>query len=204
MFISFEGPEGSGKTTVIKAVEKYLVSKNFEVVLTREPGGVAISEKIRDLILDPEHKEMDARTEALLYAASRRQHLVEVIEPALKANKIVLSDRFIDSSLAYQGVGRKIGVAEVMGINNFALNGVMPDLTIFLDVKPEIGMMRIEKRGYKDRLELEKGGFHDRVYEGYLQVADTFNDRIKKVNANQPVDIVVKDVITIIEGYLNE
>ena len=203
MFISFEGPEGSGKSTVIQAVERYLKNKNESVVLTREPGGVEISEKIRDLILDPSHKEMDARTEALLYAASRRQHLIEVIEPALADNKIVLSDRFIDSSLAYQGIGRKIGIEEVMSINQFALDGLMPDLTIFLDVDPTIGMKRIEKRGYKDRLELEKNGFHDRVYQGYLQISSRYKDRIKRVDANQDIEAVIEDVIGIIEAFIN-
>lgn len=204
MFISFEGPEGSGKSTVTKAIKTYFESKNQEVILTREPGGVAIAEKIRDLILDPNHEEMDDRTEALLYAASRRQHLIEVINPALENNIIVLSDRFIDSSLAYQGIGRNIGVEEVFAINHFALDGVMPDLTLFLDVPPEIGMKRIEKRGYKDRLELEKNGFHDRVYQGYLALYETYPNRIKRIDATQALDQVISDSIKVIEAFMHE
>lgn len=202
LFVSFEGPEGSGKTTITKIVSEYFEAKSQPVLCTREPGGIPISEKIRALILNPEHKEMDDRTEALLYAASRRQHLIEKIQPALNEGKLVICDRFIDSSLAYQGYARGIGIDAVWDINMFAIDGFLPDLTIFLDVKPEEGLERIGVRGYKDRLELEGNVFHDKVYQGYQEVIRRFPDRIKIVDAHQSIDAVAADVIAIIEATL--
>lgn len=202
LFVSFEGPEGSGKTTITKIVSEYFEAKKQPVLCTREPGGIPISEKIRALILDPEHKEMDDRTEALLYAASRRQHLIEKIQPALNEGKLVICDRFIDSSLAYQGYARGIGIDAVWDINMFAIDGFLPDLTIFLDVNPEEGLERIGVRGYKDRLELEGNVFHDKVYHGYQEVIRRFPDRIKIVDAHQSIDAVAADVIAIIEATL--
>ena len=154
-FITFEGPDGSGKTTISNNVYQQLKTEGFDVIYTREPGGIEIAEKIRDIILDPKNTAMDKKTEALLYAASRRQHLVEKILPALKENKIVICDRFVDSSLAYQGVGREIGIKEVLSINEFAIEGTYPDLTIFLDIDPLKGLSRIADRHYRDRLDRE-------------------------------------------------
>ena len=159
IFITIEGPDGAGKTTVVKELNKMLVeTSKMEVVVTREPGGIPISEKIRQIILDPENTEMDERTEALLYAAARRQHLVEKVLPALKEEKLVLCDRFIDSSVAYQGAARGIGEKEVYELNQFAIEGHLPDLTLYLDVPSEVGLERINK-GRKaeelDRLDKE-------------------------------------------------
>ena len=180
--ITFEGPDGAGKTTVINEIIKQLPQSLQErTLVTREPGGSKISENIRTIILDPENKEMDDRTEALLYAAQRSQHVSEVIRPALAAGKVVLSDRFIDSSLAYQGVGRNLGIEEVKQINDFGTGGLEPDLTIFLDLDPAVGLARIEKEraGQEDRLEQEKIDFHNKVYAGYRELLERYPDRIK-------------------------
>lgn len=189
LFISIEGPDGAGKTSVITSLvpklENYL---NQKVVQTREPGGSPIAEKIRDLILDVNHSEMDDRTEALLYAASRRQHLVEKIIPALDRGQIVLCDRFVDSSLAYQGFGREIGMDNIWMINKFAIESVMPDITIYLDVEARIGLNRIADKNSnreKDRLELEDISFHDQVRQGYSNIISQQPDRFIKIDANQ-------------------
>lgn len=202
-FVTLEGPEGSGKTSVSALVSEYFINKGIEVVLTREPGGIPIAEKIRELILDPKNTEMDDKTEAILYAASRRQHLVEKILPALDNNKLVLCDRFIDSSLAYQGHARGLGIKEVYDLNMFAIEGHLPDLTLFLDLDPAKGMERIGVRGYKDRLELEGESFHEKVYEGYQIVSSLYPERIRRVNASQSLEAVVSDVIEIIEEALS-
>ncbi|CAM3699905.1 dTMP kinase [Erysipelothrix urinaevulpis] len=201
-FISFEGPEGSGKSTVIKEVYDYLTQEGYDVIMTREPGGIRIAEEIRNLILNPDHQEMDDRTEALLYAASRRQHVVEKIQPALKANKIVLCDRFIDSSLAYQGYGRDIGIDEVYQINTFAIENCMPNLTLFFDVHPEIGMERIGQRGFKDRLEQAGDTFHERVYEAYHQLWQENPQRIQRIDAEVSLEEVIASSIKKIKEYI--
>lgn len=143
IFITIEGPEGAGKTTVLQMLAEDLQKKGLDIVATREPGGIPIAEKIREIILNPEHQEMDPKTEALLYAAARRQHLVQKILPALNKGAIVLCDRFIDASLVYQGIARKIGIEEVFMINQFAVEQIMPDLTLYFDILPEIGLERI-------------------------------------------------------------
>jgi dTMP kinase len=199
-FFSFEGPDGAGKTTVIKLIETFLNEQGFEVVSTREPGGIEIAEKIRAVILNPDHKTMDARTEALLYAAARRQHLVERVVPALEEGKIVLCDRFIDSSLAYQGFARGLGIDEVLAINEFAINGCMPSLTIYFDLDPKIGLERINKNKLREinRLDMESLSFHYKVREGYLQLVKRFKDRIVQVDANQSINEVFEETAKII------
>lgn len=205
LFITIEGADGSGKTTVTHEVVKRLKETGIDVIHTREPGGIDIAEQIRDIILNPDNKEMDAKTEALLYAASRRQHLVEKVIPALNEGKLVISERYIDSSLAYQGVGRGIGLEAVYEMNRFATEDLMPHLTIFIDVKPEVGLSRInQNRTNKDRLDLEKTDFHRRVYEGYQQVKDRFKDRITVVDGNQSLEQVIEDVLQIIMKKLKE
>ncbi len=195
-FITFEGPEGSGKTSVIKEVEAVLKAQNIDVIVTREPGGVALSERIRSLLLDFVDEKMDARTEAMLFAASRRQHVVEVIRPALEAGKVVLCDRYIDSSLAYQGVARDLGIEEVYALNLFAIEDLIPDLTVFIDVKPEVGLSRVRSnQRTMDRLDLETLEFHQKVYEGYLQLAELEPDRIKVINGEQAIEDVSKDAL---------
>lgn len=193
IFISFEGPDGAGKTTAIKALLKKIATiTNKEVLVTREPGGSEIAEEIRQLILDPKHTEMDDWTEALLYAASRRQHLIEVIQPALAADQIVLCDRYVDSSIAYQGNGRQLGMEKVKQLNDFAIQGQLPQLTLYLDVPVEIGLQRVKKLGAGfDRLEGQELAFHQRVREAYLKLVEENEDRIALVDATQPIDDVV-------------
>lgn len=204
LFVTLEGPEGSGKTTVAKVIYDYFIEKKIEVILTREPGGIPISEKIREIILDPENEAMDDRTEALLYAAARRQHLVEKVLPALNRGQLVICDRFIDSSLVYQGYARGIGMDEVMEINRFAIDSHMPDLTLYLDVPFEVGMDRIGVRGYKDRLELAGDDFHYKVFQGYQEVLKQYPERIVRIDATQTPDHVAAQVISEIERCLNE
>lgn len=206
-FITYEGPDGAGKTSVIGEVVKILQEKcNRKIIVTREPGGSKIAEKIRNIILDPENTEMNSKTEALLYAASRSQHVSEVIKPALKRGEIVISDRFVDSSLAYQGQGRGLGIEEIESINNFATENLQPDLTIFLDVKPEVGLARIRKErgGTEDRLEKEKIDFHKQVYEGYQRVNKLYPERIKIVDASDELSQVVENSVKIIESRFPE
>lgn len=190
VFITFEGNDGSGKTTISKKVYEQLVAEGYDVVYTREPGGIAIAEQIREVILNPTNIAMDARCEALLYAASRRQHLVEKVIPALQAGKIVLCDRYIDSSLAYQGVGRGLGFDDVFDMNRFAIESYLPDKTIFLQLDPRIGLQRIASRLHKDRLDMESEQFHLRVAQGYDQVLQRFAPRMIVVDANQGVEEV--------------
>lgn len=198
LFVTFEGPDGSGKTSISTAVNKRLAELGYRSIYTREPGGIGISEEIRDVILNPDNTSMDEKTEALLYAASRRQHLVEKVIPALSENKIVVCDRFIDSSLAYQGYGRNLGFDAVYKINEFAIEGHLPDLTIYLDLPAEEGLKRIQDRTFKDRLDLESIEFHNRVYAGYQEVLNRFGDRIKIVDATQSIEKVTEDALEII------
>ncbi len=193
LFISFEGPDGSGKTTVSQRVFERLVENGYDAIYTREPGGIDIAEQIRNVILNPENTAMDARTEALLYAASRRQHLIEKVLPALEKGKIVICDRFVDSSMAYQGAGRKLGIDEVFNMNQFAIEGHMPDKTIYLQLSAEEGLKRIETRVYKDRLDQETLEFHYAVVEGYEIVKNKYKDRMIIVDASNELEMVIDD-----------
>ena len=205
MFITFEGPDGAGKSTIIKLVHEKLLQDGFNIVLTREPGGTPIAEKIRDIILDNSNQALDARTEALLYAASRRQHLVEKIWPALKEGKIVLCDRFLDSSLAYQGGGRNLGVENVLNINLFATENTYPDLTLFFDVSPEVGLARVskDKKRVADRLDNENENFHDKVYKTFKEIIEQNKNRIVVIDASKSIDEVVEITYKIIKERLN-
>ena len=193
--ITLEGVEGSGKSTLIQYLKELIEGIGKKVIVTREPGGIEISEQIRSVILDTENTKMDGRTEALLYAAARRQHLVERIIPALKEGNVVLCDRFIDSSLAYQGYARGLGIDEVLSINEFAIGSFMPNLTLYLDLDPQIGLSRIRKNKGREvnRLDLEEISFHLKVREGYEEVIKRFPDRIVRVDANQELDKVFLD-----------
>ena len=198
-FVSFEGPDGAGKSTVLKEVLAEIAPQlKTQYLVTREPGGSKIAEKIRDIILDPANDKMDPKTEALLYAAARSQHVEEIIKPAINEGKVVFSDRFVDSSLAYQGQGRDLGIAKVKQINDFATDKLDPDLTFFLDIAPEIGLSRIKqlRPAQEDRLEQEDIAFHQKVYEGFLKVIKMYPDRFVVINATQPIDQVVKQVVT--------
>ena len=202
-FITLEGPDGSGKTTISKIVFDQLMAEGYKVLLTREPGGIDIAEQIRAIILDKKNIAMEARTEALLYAAARRQHLIEKIEPALNDGYLVICDRFIDSSLVYQGVARNIGIDEVYQINLFAIGDVFPDTTIFFDIPYEIGLERINKNHRDtDRLDLESHDFHKKVYEGYMSICEKYADRITKIDASKSIDEVASQVIDIIKKII--
>ena len=204
LFITFEGNDGSGKTTISKLAYEKLKAMGYPVLYTREPGGIDIAEQIRSIILDPANTAMDERCEALLYAASRRQHLVEKIIPALEQGTHVICDRFIDSSLAYQGMGREIGMQEVYDMNLFATQGMLPDLTLFLDISLEEAMERVCKRGGKDRLDLESDAFHQRVREGYERVKELYPQRIHVVDAHQSIDEVKEACIREIRMLLKQ
>lgn len=195
-FFSLEGCEGSGKSTIAKLLAEALTKKGFRAVLTREPGGIEIAEQIRNVILDRKNINMDAKTEALLYAAARRQHLVEKIIPELEKGSIVLCDRYIDSSLTYQGYARGLGIEEVLTINKFAIEDYMPDLTIYLDVSPEVGLARINKDKDREvnRLDVESLQFHTKVQEGYHILLKRYPDRITMIDAQNDIDIVYREV----------
>ena len=195
LFITFEGGEGSGKSSVMKEVAKRLAADGYEIIETREPGGTPIAEQIRNVILDKANTKMDARTEALLYAASRRQHLVEKVWPALEEGKIVMSDRFLDSSLAYQGVARGLGVDNALNVHLFATEGKYPDLTLFFDIEPELGLARIaaNKGREVNRLDLEALSFHHMVRNAFLDLSKRYADRYVKIDASKTFEEVIED-----------
>lgn len=201
-FITFEGPEGSGKTTIMQAVADKL-QQDYKIVMTREPGGVKTGEKIRELLLDGD--AMDERTEALLFAASRREHLIGKVMPALENGNIVLCDRYIDSSLAYQGYARGIGISEVKSINEFAIDNMYPDVTIYLDVSVEVGRQRIvENQRVQNRLDLESVNFHEKVVEGYKKIIHNESERFIIIDAEKSIDEVVTDTYNSIIKYLEK
>lgn len=204
-FITFEGGEGTGKTTLIERLMVDLEISGYKAIKTREPGGSKISEQIRNVILSVNNVEMDYMTEALLYAASRRQHLEEVIKPNLKKGNIVICDRYVDSSLAYQGYARGLGIEKVYKINDYAIDGFYPDLTIYIDVAPEIGLGRIKKNNRDmDRLDREQISFHEKVREGYLEVSKMFPDRIKVVDGNDTLDNIYEKIKKIVFDSIKE
>jgi thymidylate kinase len=200
--IVIEGPDGSGKSTQIRLMKEYLAAKGFEVVETREPGGTRIGEKIRDIILDRDNTEMNPVTEALLYAASRAQHVHEVIKPEVMKGKIVICTRYVYSSLVYQGIARGLGIETVASINDAAIQGVRADLTLLFDMDPEKALRRKTSGGKGDRLELEDVNFHKMVYNGYKEIAKSHKD-IKTIDASRSVEEVHKEVIDIINKFLN-
>ena len=191
--VSLEGPEGAGKTSVLEAIIPILEDRGIEVLSTREPGGVLIGEKIREVILDPSHTEMDPKTELLLYIASRRQHLVEKVLPALAAGKLVIMDRFIDSSVAYQGFGRGLDKEAIDWLNEFATDGLKPDLTLYFDIEVEEGLARIAANSNREinRLDMEGLDLHRKVRQGYLSLLEKEVDRIVKIDASLPLDQVI-------------
>ena len=187
MFITLEGPEGSGKTTAVDYAVNKLEEMGYQIVRTREPGGTPIAEQIRNVILDKGNTAMDKRTEALLYAASRRQHLVEKVWPALKEGKIVICDRYLDSSLAYQGGARGLGIDNILNINMFATEGTFPDLTLLFDIEPEVGLARIAANANREvnRLDLEKLEFHKTVRNTFLELAKRYPERFIIIDASK-------------------
>ncbi|WP_124057797.1 dTMP kinase [Vaginisenegalia massiliensis] len=204
-FISIEGPDGSGKSSTIKALSQLLDQAGWQdqYILTREPGGSAIAEQIRQILLDVHNQDMDHRTEALLFAASRRQHLVETVIPALEAGKIVICDRFVDSSLAYQGIARNISTDLIWQINHFAIEDYLPDLTLLIDVPAEVGLERIYKAQGKrqfDRLDRESVDFHNLVRQAFLDFAAE-QERIVLVDGTKPVDQVAQDCLELLQAH---
>lgn len=207
-FFAIEGPDGSGKSTVINALKNKLSNhiNDINIVVTREPGGNHISESIRNIILDPNNTDMAPTCEALLYAASRAQHVQQTIKPVIDDKRtVILCDRFIDSSLVYQGIGRKLGIDQILEINLFATQNILPYKTIFLDLKPEIGLMRINSDANREynRLDMEKIEFHNSVYKGYLKLIENSPERFKVFNADQEIDTVVDQVFSYIIEVLD-
>ncbi|MFA5602505.1 MAG: dTMP kinase [Bacilli bacterium] len=203
-FIVFEGGEGSGKTTIANKMKDQLEKEGYEVLYSREPGGVKIAEEIRNIILDKNNTELEKRTEALLFAAARRQHLVEKVIPALNEGKIVICDRFIHSSLVYQGIARGIGIEEVYDVNLFAIDDCLPDIVICLDIDPEIGLQRASERPEENnRIDNEKIEFHKTVNAGYLKIAE-YDKSIVVVDASKPKEEVFSEVYKIIKENIQQ
>ena len=204
MFITLEGPEGSGKTTAVEAAVKALEAKGYQIVRTREPGGTPIAEQIRNVILDKANTNMDPSTEAILYAASRRQHLVEKVWPALKEGKIVICDRYLDSSLAYQGGARGLGVENILNVNLFATENTFPDLTLLFDITPEEGLKRISANADREvnRLDLEKLEFHHKVRDTFLALAKRYPERFVIIDASKSREEVAKATLDAIMSRL--
>lgn len=200
LFITFEGGEGSGKSTQIKLLKKALQKKGYTVFFTREPGGTVIGDQIRHILLDTKNKKMVPLTELLLYEAGRAQHVEEVIRPALKKRKIVISDRFFDATTVYQGVARHLNSSLVQNLNRIATGGLKPDLTIILDIPVGAGLKRIQKgRHALDRIEVEKQSFHEAVRKGYLKLAKAEPKRVKIINALASVEEIHKNILNIVE-----
>lgn len=207
ILISFEGPDGAGKTSVLKTILNRLKPIfDDRLIFTREPGGAnnPLAEAIREMVLSSNYREIDDRTEVLLFAASRRQHLVQTILPALEAGKIVITDRYVDSSIAYQGGGRKIGMQKVIDINDFAIEGTLPDYTIYFNVRPEIGIQRIKQTRMNEVNRLDKAeiAFHKRVSESYLAIAAENPERFRIINAEADLDCVIEETWQVIKEIL--
>ncbi len=202
-FITLEGPDGSGKSTIMKKIKEYFIDEDIAFLQVREPGGTEIGEKIRDIILDNDNIEMTPETESLLYAASRSQLVNQKIKPSLKEGINVISERFVLSSLAYQGIGRELGVENVKSINDFGTGGLYPDLTLFFYIDPEISLSRKTASG-GDRLELEGSLFHKKVYEGYMELIKKYPENIVVIDANKTVEEVYNESIFYIKKILNK
>ena len=204
LFITFEGGEGSGKSSVLRLLAEQFEKEGIPFILTREPGGTPISEQIRNVILDKANTAMDPRTEALLYAASRRQHLAEKVWPALKEGKLVLCDRYLDSSLAYQGGARGLGIDNVLDINMFATEGTFPDLTLLFDIEPSVGLARIAANAGREvnRLDLEKMSFHEGVRETFHELAERFSERYVVIDASKSLEEVYQAAYSAIKARM--
>lgn len=202
LFITFEGPDGGGKSTQIRLLNEWLTAQGHEVVVTREPGGCKVSEAIRELILDIRHTSMTPVTEALLYAASRAQHVEEVIAPALEEGKTVICDRFLDSSLAYQGAGRDLGFETVADMNRHATHGLVPEITFLCRINPELARLRVWGRSVPDRLESEKTEFQARVLQGFDELAGRDPERIREIDAGRDIQVVYDEIIGHVRALL--
>lgn len=202
IFITMEGPDGAGKSTQIEMLKDYLGQKGYDVLLTRDPGGNTVSEAIREVILNKDFTEMGYMTELLLYASARAQLVKENIKPALESGKAVITDRFVDSSAVYQGIGRGLGIDTVFKVNEFALQGIMPDLTILLDLDAEAGIARKKNQAELDRMENETIEFHKSVVEGYRKIADLSPERIIKIDATLPKETIHDIIVSHVEKRL--
>ncbi len=202
IFISFEGTDGSGKTTQIALLSEYLNGKGFEPLILREPGGAVISERIRSVVLDNRHTEMDQVTEMLLYAASRAQLVAQIILPSLNMGKCVICDRFVDSSYIYQGFARGLGMETVKAVNDIATRNLMPDITFFMDVDPEVALKRRFDSSQPDRLEMEGVAFQRKVYEGYIRLCKLYPERMKRISGNEGIDASFSQIKSYMDAFL--
>lgn len=201
IFISIEGGEGAGKTVAIQGISDYFTQLGYEVMITREPGGVSVSEKLRHVIME---EQMDNLTEAFLFASARREHLLQKVIPAMNQGKVVISDRYVDSSYVYQGLVKELGIPLVKNINDIATDGLMPSLTILMDVDPSIGQARIMENSQREvnRFDLESLSFHEKVRQGYLEVQSMEPERVKIIDANQTKEKVLDESISLIETFI--
>ena len=203
LFITFEGPDGAGKTTQLTLLADHLRRRGLTVLCTREPGGTALGDKIRELLLDPADEAMSPRAEALLYMAARAQHVAELILPALTRGEVVLSDRYADSTIVYQGVARQLERDDLVAISRFAAAGLAPELTILLDAEINLLSGRLADRGSQDRIEQESAGFHERVRQGFRELAAADPRRIKIVPAGGDIAAVHQKVVRRVEEFLS-
>ena len=199
LFIVFEGGDGAGKTTQIEKLAQYLKTKNKEVVVTREPGGTVMGKSIRDWLLEQTEVEVDPKSEALLFAADRAHHMYTVIHPALAASKIVIGDRHIDSSVAYQGVARNLGIENIKNISLWAVDGILPDLIVVLDIDVEVGQSRLNR---KDRLDRESKEFHEKVNKAYLTLAAQNPEKYLVINAQLPIEEIANQIQSRVEKLI--
>lgn len=198
LFITLEGGDGAGKSTQIENIGSFFEKKGLVVVHSREPGGTRIGEKLRDILLDSSNTEMDDVTEMMIYAAARAQHVRELVKPALEEGSVVICDRFLDSSIAYQAYGRGLGDM-VNIVNSYATDGLPPDITFWMDIDPDAGRERVSKMGDFDRLEMEARDFHYRVYEGYKAIAKSNPERVKRIDASRSVEEISGEIIKYLE-----
>lgn len=201
LLIALEGPDGSGKSTQIALLEEYFLNRGIEVIRTREPGGTSVSEKIRDIILDNDNKEMNNICEALLYAASRAQLVSQVIKPAINAGKVVLCDRFVYSSIVYQGIARNIGIEKIKLINDIALDGLEADFIFMITIPYDKGIERKKNQKTLDRLENCGDDFHKKVFEGYTKISEIY-DKIELINGDDTIENIHKQIVDKVESIL--
>lgn len=201
-FITVEGSDGSGKTTFINSATEYLVKKGYKVITTREPGGTEFSEKVRELLFDSSN-EIDAKTESLLFCVSRRDHIIKKIIPYVEEGYVVICDRFVDSSIAYQSYGRGLNKRDIININKYTTDGLEPDLTLYFSVDVEVGLSRTKCRDENNRMDNESLKFYKEVKRGYDELSNDYKERIKVIDANQSYEKVEEDAFKILEGFLN-